>query len=86
MDEILTGVLRQGVLFSEKHLGVYKKCHIISDCNKGKAVTNINCPTAKTNALKLFEKQLKIEDSFHAKFLFDIGSALDIYYKLRSFF
>ena len=50
------------------------------------AVTDINWATAKTNALKLFEKQLKIEDSFHAKFLFDTGSALDIYDKLGIFF
>lgn len=42
------------------------------------AVTDINCATAKTNALKIFEKQLKSEDSFYAKFLFDSGSDLDI--------
>ena len=42
-----------------------------------KTLWNINCITAKTNALKLFEKQLKLGD-FFATFLFDSGSALDI--------
>ena len=67
MDEIFTGVLGQGVLFSEKQLGVYKKCDIISDCNKGKAVTDINCTTAKTNALKLFEKTVENRRFFSCK-------------------
>ena len=45
-----------------------------------KTLWNINCTTAKTNALKLFEKQLKLGDFsiFFATFLFDSGSALDI--------
>ena len=51
------------------------------------SVTDINCTTSKTNALKLFEKQLKLEDHFYAKFLFDGRSAVDIinwefFYKL----